>query len=139
MEHYGDVHLHQADYPSTVQPGQCDSSYNYYHGNQCTGGTGGMKNGHPYDCHCGLCQSPYSTAYEVTPGGHLGGLRGIKPCGFPYCKCTDCSGSCKCTVQAQLKREYFEGSMGTMDMKMICLGVGLGLIVLWLLRKRFRN
>lgn len=94
MEHYGDVHLHESDYPSCTQPGVCGAEQNYYHGNQCGGG--GEKNGHPYDCHCNLCQSPYSLPYQSAPGGHLGDMAQIKPCGNPNCRCTDCDGNCKC-------------------------------------------
>lgn len=113
-ENYGDIHLHHADYPGAEHPSSCGSEYNYSHGNMCGSGTegasGAIKNGHAYDCHCNLCQPPYSLPYHPGPGGHLGGLQGMRPCGNPHCKCTDCDGRCKCgAMQAVVEQMNASG------------------------------
>ena len=132
MEHYGDIHLHQADYPGCSDPSVCaGTTHNYYHGNQCSGAKGAD---HPYDCHCNLCQAPYSLPYQSGSGGHLGGLKAHKPCGFPHCKCTDCDGNCRCSAVARAMMN--RGNVLGFDMKYIIIGVILGLLALMLLRRR---
>lgn len=124
-ENYGDIHLHHAGYPGAEYPHSCGSGYNYEHGNLCgadaAGAEGAVKNGHAYDCHCNLCQPPYSLPYHPGPGGHLGGLSGLKPCGNPYCKCTDCDGRCKCGAAALVEK------MGVSGRVIAGAGVGGGL------------
>jgi hypothetical protein len=127
MEHYGDVHLHQADYPGCAQAGACaGNEHNYYHGNQA-------KGEHPYDCHCNLCQQPYSLPYVSGPGGHLGGLKALKACGNPYCKCTDCDGNCRCGAKAMMMSPG--GIMRYFEMKYILTGIVLGLLAFMLFKR----
>ena len=132
MEHYGDIHLHQTDYPGPVSPGTCDSTNNYFHGNQCGEAT---KNGHPYDCNCNLCQPPDSLPYQAGPGGHLGSLAGLKPCGNPYCRCTDCDGNCKCGANQALE-QALEVEQGIDILNYFGIGLVVVFFIIWFLKKR---
>jgi hypothetical protein len=125
MEYYGDVHLHESEYPSGTHPGVCGAEQTY-HGNQCGGGA--EKNGHPYDCHCNLCQAPYSLPYQSTPGGHLGDMAQVKPCNNPNCRCADCDGNCKCgganapiTQMAAEEKTLLSSLTGMINLKYVAL------------------
>jgi hypothetical protein len=142
-ENYGDIHLHHSDYPGPCAPGACDTTYNYYHGNQCAGG---IKNGHPYDCHCNLCQPPYSLPYQSGPGGHMGSLSGLAPCGNPYCHCTDCDGNCKCGAMEAVAAESVavekQPGFDLFDLLNLRNIVIVGLLIIaivWFLRRRRRG
>jgi hypothetical protein len=142
MEHYGDVHLHETDYPGCKQPGVCGAEQNYYHGNQCGGQ--GEKNGHPYDCHCNLCQAPYSLPYQSAPGGHLGDMGQVKPCGNPNCRCTDCDGNCKCGANSvgspgagpEPEGNIISHLMGMINIKYVALLLVLAFLVYMYLKRR---
>lgn len=136
-EHYGDIHLHHGNYPGPATPGACDSSHNYFHGNQC-GKT--YTDDQPYDCHCNLCQPPYSLPYQAGPGGHLGGLTAMKPCGNPHCRCTDCTGNCHCGDTPVMAVPASTGSPLDMlfDWKYMMVFLGLVILAFYLLKKRRR-
>lgn len=135
MEHYGDIHLHHGEYPGPAAPGACDSNVNYFHGNQC-GQT--YDADHPYDCHCNLCQPPYSLPYQAGPGGHLGGLTGIRPCGNPHCRCTDCDGNCKCGAKQAMVAPASAMSPLNMlfDWKYLAVFLALIALVYYLIKRR---
>ena len=126
MEHYGDIHLHQADYPGCAAPGACaGDEHNYYHGNDA-------KPDHPYDCNCNLCQAPYSLPYESGAGGHLGAIQ--RACTNPNCTCPNCDGNCKCGAN---KMTMLETVMQYFNLKYIVIGTLLGLLVFYLAKRRY--
>jgi hypothetical protein len=65
----------------------------------------------------------------------LGGLRIVKPCGFPHCRCTDCDGNCRCAKLAAMHSQSL-GMSQYFDLKYIVAGIVLGLLAFMLIRRR---
>lgn len=78
-----------SEYTETPKP--CKTVVDYRHSTLCSPSK-------PFDCNCSLCAQPYSSPYVGDASEHLSGMKQVYACKNPNCKCTDCSGECKCSA-----------------------------------------